>query len=119
MSVIVKKTSTMTVSRVLAIASSLAFAQAISASDPTGAVDSAGVPTLTIEAAIDTAKGCVIDQKISVSGSFIQSAEFVRVPRPNRGPFWRVTWAYGRQVKGGQVFVAVFADRSCEIRYGE
>jgi hypothetical protein len=78
-----------------------------------------GAPVLTIEAAIDVAKRCVLERNVRLVGSFIESARFERNPRGERGPFWRVTWAYAREVKGGQVLVTVFADQSCELTYGE
>jgi hypothetical protein len=74
---------------------------------------------LTIEEAIDAAKRCIIDRNIRVAGSFIESARFERNSRGDRGPFWRVTWARSREIKGGQVFVTVFASRTCEVTYGE
>jgi hypothetical protein len=75
--------------------------------------------TFTIEMAIDAAKQCVIDRKIHLAGSLIESARFERNPRGDRGPYWMVTWARAREVKGGQVFVAVFPPRTCEVTYGE
>lgn len=74
---------------------------------------------LTIEEAIDIAKRCIIDGNIRVVGSFIESARLDRNSRGDRGPFWRVTWAPSREIKGGQVFVAVFPDRTCRVTYGE
>jgi hypothetical protein len=74
---------------------------------------------LTIEEAIDIAKRCIIDRNIRVVGSFIESARFERNSRDDRGPFWRVTWAHYREVKGGQVFVSVFPGRTCQVTYGE
>ena len=74
---------------------------------------------LTIEEAIDTAKRCVVERTVHLAGSFIESARLERNPRGDRGPFWLITWAYSREVKGGQVFVSVFQSRACEIRYGE
>lgn len=88
--------------------------RASSAQQSTGAT-----PTLTIEAALDIAKRCVLDRNVHLVGSYIESARFERKPRGDRGPYWLVTWAYSREVKGGQVFVSVFQSRSCEIRYGE
>jgi hypothetical protein len=79
----------------------------------------ANAPVLTIEEAIDISKRCVVERDIRVVGSFIESARFERNPRGDRGPFWRITWAQSREIKGGQVFVAVFADRACEVTYGE
>ena len=76
-------------------------------------------PTLTIEEAIDTAKRCVLERNVRLVGSFIESARFERNPRGDRGPYWFVTWAYSREVKGGQVFVTVFQSRTCEVTYGE
>jgi DDE superfamily endonuclease len=52
-------------------------------------------------------------------GSFIESTRFERNPRGDQGPYWSVTWAYSREVKGGQVFVTVFQSRTCELTYGE
>ena len=82
-----------------------------------------GVPdngrTLTIEEAIDIAKRCVIERNVRLVGSYIESARFVRNARGDRGPFWQVVWAYSREIKGGQVFVAVFANRTCEVTHGE
>ena len=75
--------------------------------------------TLTIEAAIDIAKRCVLERKVRLVGSYIESARFVPNARGDRGPFWQVTWAYSREVKGGQVFVAVFVNGTCEVTYGE
>ena len=74
---------------------------------------------LTIEEAIDIAKRCIIERNIRVVGSFIESARFERNSRGDRGPFWRVSWAHSRQVKGGQVFVTVFSGRTCQVTYGE
>ena len=73
----------------------------------------------TIEEAIEVAKKCVLERNIRLVGSAIESANFVRNPRGDRGPYWLVTWAYSREVKGGQVFVTVFQNRTCEIRFGE
>jgi hypothetical protein len=74
---------------------------------------------LTIEEAIDIAKRCVLERNIRVVGSFIESARFERDSRGGHRPFWRVTWAYSREIKGGQVFVTVFSDRTCQVTYGE
>ena len=76
-------------------------------------------PVLTIEEAIDIAKHCVLERNIRLVGSFIESARFDRNPRGDRGPYWRVTWAYAREIKGGQVFVTVFDNRTCELTFGE
>jgi hypothetical protein len=73
---------------------------------------------LTIEQAIDIAKRCVLERNVNLVGSYIESARFVRAARKDRGPFWQVTWAYSREIKGGQVFVAVFLDRRCEVTHG-
>jgi hypothetical protein len=54
-------------------------------------------PTLTIEAAIDIAKRCVLERNVRLVGSFIESARYERNPRGDRGPFWRVTWAHSRE----------------------
>lgn len=75
--------------------------------------------TLTIEEAIDIAKRCVLEQNVHLAGSFIESARLERNPRGDRGPYWLITWAWSREVKGGQVFVSVFQSRSCELTYGE
>ena len=75
--------------------------------------------TLTIEEAIDIAKRCVIERNVHLVGSYIESARFVRNAPGDRGPFWQVVWAYSREIKGGQVFVAVFLDRTCEVKHGE
>ena len=75
--------------------------------------------TLTIEEAIDIAKRCVLERNVHLAGSFIESARFERNPRGDRGPYWLVTWARAREVKGGQVFVSVFQSRACELTYGE
>jgi len=74
---------------------------------------------LTIEEAIDIAKRCIIDRNIRVVGSFIESARFERNSRGDGGPFWRVTWAQSREIKGGQVFVTVSSGRTCQVTYGE
>jgi hypothetical protein len=74
--------------------------------------------TLTIEAAIDIAKRCVLERNVRLVSSYIES-RFVRNPRGDRGPFWQMTWAYSREIKGGQVFIAVFVNRTCEVTYGE
>jgi hypothetical protein len=74
---------------------------------------------LAIEEAIDIAKRCVIDREIRVVGSFIESARFERNPRGDRGSFWRVTWAYSREIKGGRVFVTVYSNRTCEVTHGQ
>jgi hypothetical protein len=74
---------------------------------------------LTIEEAIDIAKRCIVERNIHVAGSFIESARFERNARGDHGPFWRVTWAHAREIKGGQVFVTVFSGRTCQVTYGE
>jgi hypothetical protein len=79
----------------------------------------ANAPALTIEEAIDIAKRCVIERNIRVVGSVIESARFERNPRGDRGPFWRITWAQSREIKGDQVFVAAFLDHACEVTYDE
>lgn len=79
----------------------------------------APTPTLTIDEAIDTAKRCVLERKVHLDGHVIESARLERNPSGDRAPNWLVTWAYFRQVKGGQVFVTVFPTRACEITYGE
>ena len=90
-----------------------------------GTLAAAGEPepsagrVLTIEEAIDIAKRCISERNIRVVGSFIESARFERNPRGDRTPNWRVTWAYSREIKGGQVFVTVFPSRTCEVTYGE
>lgn len=73
----------------------------------------------TIEEAIDIAKRCIIGRNVRVAGSVIESARFERNSRGDRAPFWRVTWAHSREVKGGQVFVTVFPSRTCQVTYGE
>src|SRR3954471_9854301 len=75
--------------------------------------------TLTIEAAIDIAKRCVLERNVRLVGSYIESARFVRNAGGERGPFWQVTWAYSREIKGGQVFVAVYVDGTCEVTHGQ
>jgi hypothetical protein len=75
--------------------------------------------TLTIEDALDVAKGCILARNVDVAGSAIESAQIERNTRANHGTFWRVTWRRSREIKGGQVFVTVFQDRTCEITYGE
>jgi hypothetical protein len=75
--------------------------------------------TLTIEAAIDIAKRCVLERNVRLVGSYIESARFVRNARGDRGPFWQVTWAHSREIKGGQVFVSVFVNGTCEVTHGE
>jgi hypothetical protein len=79
----------------------------------------AAAPTLSIEEALDTAKSCVLDRNVRLVGSFIESVKLERNAGADRGPYWLVTWAYAREVDGGQVFVSVFQSRTCEIRYGE
>ena len=74
---------------------------------------------LTIEEAIDIAKRCITDRNIRVVGSFIESARFERNARGDRGPFWLITWARSREIKGGQVFVTVLSGRTCQVTYGE
>jgi hypothetical protein len=74
---------------------------------------------LTIEEAIEIAKQCIIHRNVRVVGSFIESARFDRNHRGDREPVWRVTWAHSREIKGGQVFVTVLSDRTCEITFGE
>jgi hypothetical protein len=78
-----------------------------------------GIPATTVEDAIDIAKQCVIDRNIQVAGSFIESARYEHNRRGDRGPYWLVTWAPAREIKGGQVFVSVFGKRQCEITFGE
>ena len=75
--------------------------------------------TLTIEEAIDTSKRCVLEKNVHLTGSYIESARLERNLRGDRGPYWLITWAWSREVKGGQVFVLVFQSRTCEITYGE
>jgi hypothetical protein len=84
-----------------------------------GEPETSAVPLLTIEEAIDAAKRCVLERKIRVVGSFIESARFDRNAGVDRGPVWRVTWAYAREVKGGQVYVTVLGDGTCEVTFGE
>jgi hypothetical protein len=74
---------------------------------------------LTIEEAIDTAKHCVLERNIQVAGSFIESAHFERNARGDRGPYWTVSWAHSREVKGGRVWITVYQNRTCEVRFGE
>jgi hypothetical protein len=74
--------------------------------------------TLIIEAAIDIAKRCVLQRNVRLVGSYIESARFVRNAGGDRGPFWQVTWAYSREIKGGQVFVSVFMNGTCEVTHG-
>lgn len=74
--------------------------------------------TLTIEEAIDIAKRCVLERDIVLTGSFIESARFERKSRGDRGPYWVITWAWSREVKGGQVFVSVFQSRACDVTNG-
>jgi hypothetical protein len=81
--------------------------------------DRVGSPGLTIDEAINVAKGCILKNNVRVVGSFIESARLDRNSQGDRGPYWRVTWARAREVKGGQIFVTVFANRRCEITYGE
>jgi hypothetical protein len=75
-------------------------------------------PALTIEAAIDAAKRCVLERNVRLVGSYIESTRFVRDAAGARGSFWQVTWAYSREIKDGRVSVAIFGDGSCEVTYG-
>ena len=75
--------------------------------------------TLTIEAAIDAAKRCVLERNVRLVGSYIESARFVRDAPGARGSFWQVNWAYSREIKEGRVSVAIFADGTCEVTYGD
>jgi len=81
---------------------------------------------LSIEDAITTAKRCLKARDVRVAGKFVESAVFQRSQQDDRGPRWTVTWARARDatahrpmVVGGEVIVAVFQNRTCEIRYGE
>ncbi len=91
--------------------------------DGQGAVSAS---TLSIEDAINAAKRCLRERNVSFAGKFIESATFQRNQRDNRGPYWTVTWASSREaaasqpmIVGGEVIVAVFQTRRCEVRYGE
>ena len=103
----------------LRVTASLALTLVIATAACADAPASATRLVLTIEEAIDIAKRCILEQHIQVAGSFIESARFERNPRGDRGPYWRVTWAPSREIKGGQVFVTVSIDRKCELTYGE
>lgn len=98
-----------------AAAATCAFAFVARADDRPASAPS----TLTIEEAIDISKRCVLEKNVYLAGSYIESARLERNPRGDRGPYWLITWAWSRQVKGGQVFVSVFQSRTCEITYGE
>src|SRR5689334_4441887 len=87
------------------------FARAEHDSSPT-------VSALTIEEAIEAAKRCVVERKVDLTGSFVESAQLQRSPSDDRGSIWLVTCAQSRPVKGGQVYVSVLQTRTCEIRYG-
>jgi len=81
--------------------------------------------TLSIEDAINAAKHCLRERNVSLAGKFIESATFHRNQRDNRGRYWTVTWAPREaaasrpMIVGGEVIVAVFQTRACEVRYGE
>lgn len=99
----------------MAMAMTFGFAMPAYADDRPASAPS----TLTIEEAIDIAKRCVLEHNVYLSGSYIESARLERNPRGDRGPYWLITWAWSREVKGGQVFVSVYLSRDCELTYGE
>ncbi len=81
---------------------------------------------LSIEDAITTAKRCLRARDVHVADKFVESAVFQRSQQDDRGPRWTVTWARAREatadrpmVVGGEVIVAVFQNRTCEVRHGE
>jgi hypothetical protein len=75
------------------------------------------VSDITIEEAIEIAKGCVLERDIEVVGSFIESARYERVARASGELRWVITWAYSRATKGGRVVVYVDKSRMCNITY--
>jgi len=75
----------------------------------------------SIEDAVRIAGAYVRDRRINVDGRHIALARIERNPQSVRPDFWRVTWELGTSppVKGSQISVFVYPDRTAQVFYGQ
>ncbi len=81
-------------------------------------------PKLCIDDALTIARDFARQHHIQVSDKYIDSARLDCNPRGDHGKFWLVTWlrneyANGVAIKGGQLYVRIYMDRTAEVTYGE
>jgi hypothetical protein len=76
-------------------------------------------PPISLEMALDKAKGYVKRQPIPVKDAYIESIVLEQSPGSNSGSCWRVTWQNKQWLKGGQTFVFVCMDGSIWHGLGE
>jgi len=74
-------------------------------------------PTISIQQALDMANRHVTAEKLEVSEMYIAKAEWN--PRSGLVSFWRIEWRTRKPVKGGHIFVKVYADGKVEHAFGE
>ncbi len=82
-------------------------------------------PALGIEEALTIAKAYVQEHHLKAgTDSYIDSVKLERQPADKDGKFWLVTWlpnryATGLPIKGGQLYVRVYLDKSVKASHGE
>lgn len=76
-------------------------------------------PEIALEEALDVAKKYVQDHQIDVSEKYIDSVQLNSTAPGGKGKYWKVTWEIEKFVKGGQIFILIYMDKSVEVRYGE
>ncbi len=76
-------------------------------------------PRVAVDEALTIAKKYVETKKIDLSQHYINSAALDLNPRGDRGKFWVITWVPDPLVKGGQIFVHIYMDKSAEVYFGE
>jgi hypothetical protein len=78
------------------------------------------VPAMPPEKAIAIARQYVAEKHVDVANHFLASVEYINLYNEYERPFWRIEWRLlAGKVKGGQIFVLVYADGTSERRYGE
>jgi hypothetical protein len=74
-----------------------------------------------IDDALQIAREFVRSHRIDMSHHQITSARIEHDSSSRQPDFWRITWELlpTTPVKGGQVFVYIYSDRTAEVFYGE
>lgn len=84
----------------------------------------APVPSLGIDEALAIAKTHIKNQRLDISDSYVDSVKFERFPPEKEGKFWLITYLDNRYatdlpIKGGQLYVRVYLDRTVKVLHGE
>ncbi len=80
-----------------------------------------GPPSLSIEDALTVAKELIQTRQVDTVNSYLGAAQFEPIAT-SKGSFWTFTWldnryATGQPIKGGQIWVRVYMDRSTEMYF--